>query len=508
VSASRSSLTSRVGIGLVAATLAMMVRSAARPIDDTDVWWNLRLGRDLLHRPWWGTPPSLSTFATADWAPTEPVPEVLGAKIEEWFGLPGLAWLYGLALVAVLLTTFLALRQIASTLPAALATLLVVLASTQSLTPRPQMVSLCLLPVVVVAWFRTSEDQRPRWWLIPLFWFWSCCHGFWFIGGVVGMLVALTMVLTRRVNGAVAIRLLVTAFASLGVVLLTPAGPRVFLAPFVVQDRSSYIIEWHRTDLLSPAALVALLLIAAAAAVGLSHWRYDAVRFVLLAVALFFTWYSSRTVAIGGLIAAVLLADGLEPLVNGDHRNTPAPDRGETIGLLAWAATCLLALALVVPRTTGSPAGVPTGLDPQLDALPSGTVLFNNYETGGWLAWRHPDLDHYIDPLADAYSVSHLQHYVLALHAQPGWNRILRSSRARVALLQQAVPLNRALQERGWVVAGATHGYVLLESPMGVSRSGSFERSRTDYKEPAHPGDLHANAKHADEHCQCPAMAP
>jgi hypothetical protein len=274
-----------------------------------------------------------------------------------------------------------------------------------------------------------------------------------------------TIVVTGRATGAVALRVLATAVASLAVVLLTPAGPRVFLAPFVVRDRSSYIIEWHRTDLLSPAALVALSMIVVALALGFRAWRYDAVCLVLLAAALFFTWYSSRTVSIGGIVAAVVLAVGLERLLSTGDREPLRAGRSETLGILAWAGACLVVLAVVVPHTSTEPSSVPDAFDARLDALPAGTVVFDNYETGGWLAWRHPDLDHYIDPLADAYPVSHLDDYVRALYARPGWERVVRDSRAGAALLQPQVPLAAALRDQGWVQQGTAQGYVLLTAP-------------------------------------------
>ena len=41
-------------------------------------------------------PGSVSTFATADWVPTQWLSEVAMAKTEDWFGLAGVAWLSGL----------------------------------------------------------------------------------------------------------------------------------------------------------------------------------------------------------------------------------------------------------------------------------------------------------------------------------------------------------------------------------------------------------------------------
>ena len=41
-------------------------------------------------------PGSVSTFATADWVPTQWLPQMVMAQTEDWFGLAGVAWLSGL----------------------------------------------------------------------------------------------------------------------------------------------------------------------------------------------------------------------------------------------------------------------------------------------------------------------------------------------------------------------------------------------------------------------------
>jgi len=58
---------------------------------------------------------------------------------------------------------------------------------------------------------------------------------------------------------------------------------------------------------------------------------------------------------------------------------------------------CLVVVALAAPVTSDRPGDVPTGLDAALDRLPPGTRVLNDYDVGGWMVWRHPDLEHYID---------------------------------------------------------------------------------------------------------------
>jgi hypothetical protein len=454
----------RVGLVLVAVLTAGVVRSVAIPVGDTEVWWSLRLGELLSHRAPWCPGPRLSSFATSPYAPTELLPDLVGARVEHWWGLPGLAWLYGCGLAAVVVATYLSLRRLAAAVPAALSTCLVLIAASQSLTPRAQLVSMCLLPVVVVAWLRTADDLRHRWWLVPLTWLWSLCHGFWVVGAGVGCLVVLLLCLDRRATGREAGRLVGLAAACVAVVGLNPVGPRLLLAPLVVRERSAYLIEWFRTDLGTPAPLAVLLMLGITVLLLLRAGAYDVVRVALVAVAAFLTWYSTRTVALGGIVAGVVLADALRAW-------TAAPDarprarRRETEALLVWSGVCLAVLALVVPHTSDRVTGVPTAFDDRLDRLPSGSVVLDSHELGGWLAWRHPDLDHYIDPLADAYPLAHLERYVRVTEAEPGWQATVRDSGARVAVLQSAMPLTAALTDAGWRTVDRSEGYVLLVAP-------------------------------------------
>jgi len=167
---------------LVLVLLGWIAARAARPISDPDDWWHLRLGNDLISQHSLSTPAHWSGYATVDWVPTEPLPEIAAAYVDRWLGLPGLAVLYAAAGMVVVLTVHLTCRRFAAPLPSALATVLTVLAASASLTSRPQLISFALFPIVVSAWLRTEQDHRTRWWLVPLVWLWSLCHGFWFLG--------------------------------------------------------------------------------------------------------------------------------------------------------------------------------------------------------------------------------------------------------------------------------------------------------------------------------------
>ena len=82
--------------------LVSLFVNTARPLTNTDTYFHLRFGHEFLDGWSLRHPGSVSTFATADWVPTQWLSEIVMAKTEDWFGLAGVAWLSGLLEVAAL----------------------------------------------------------------------------------------------------------------------------------------------------------------------------------------------------------------------------------------------------------------------------------------------------------------------------------------------------------------------------------------------------------------------
>jgi hypothetical protein len=456
-------------VGLVCGVLVKIAQQAAQPLSDPDAWWHLRLGNDLIAQHSLTAPDHWSSFATVSWAPTEAVPEVVSAYVERGFGLPGLAWLYALVAMLVAVTVYLTNRREGSAVPAAVAATLTVLAGSGSLTSRPQLLSFILLPIVLAAWLQTERDLKPRWWLVPLTWFWSACHGFWFIGVGYGFLFVAAIALSRRAEAGRLVRLALVAVGSLAVVVLNPSGLGVFEAPFAVRGLAKYVVEWQRTDLTGIGPVAAAVMILATAAIwGVTRRGVSWARVLALLSAVVLLWYAERLVVVAGIVASPLLAGALEVLVSGEGRAASRPREGirREAGVLGvWVALSMVVLAFVVPRTADRPDDVPTAIDPVLDRLPAGTPVFNTYELGGWITWRHPDLEQYIDGLATPYSTQHAADYQRAESRSPGWYQVVTASHAPVALLAADSPLAGGLADRGWTRQGAGAGYVLLARP-------------------------------------------
>ena len=452
-----------VGYVVLGAVLLLVTRNSWRPLGNPDTWFHLRIGQELLG-PWKVSDPgTLSAFATADWVPTQWSAQMLAAAIFDQFGLPGVAWLFGIVQLAAVAAVYVLCRSRSAPLVAALVTVLAVLASTPSFSARPQIVSVVFLAVTVGAWMKSLDDRRPRWWLVPMTWIWATAHGFWSVGVLVGFVACIGLVLDHRpVRRDVLVPFAVPVLSLLAA-CLTPVGPALVGTQLAVSARSSMIGEWGPTSFRqAPALLVALML-----AVLIVVWvrggrvRWSEILFMLLAAAL--AAYAVRMVALGALVAAPLLASALQNLIG---RTRPPPTRRGLAGLAATLAGCGILLALVAPHTAAKPTDVPVDLSGRLAALPAGSAVMVDGTVGSWIEWRFPGLNPVIDGMFDAYTLEYMRKYASAIALEPGWQQFVDGSGAQVAVLAKDGPVATAMVERlGWRRDRTDGAWVLLEAP-------------------------------------------
>jgi hypothetical protein len=402
------------------------------------------------------------------------------ALVYRIFGLPGVVWLYVATVVVVIAVVYLLNRRLAMPLPAVLATLLFVAAGANALAPRPELLSYLFLAVVICTWLETEHDLRPRWWLVLLSLLWSLCHGFWFLGVGYGALAVLGLACGRRATPNQLLRLSMVPVASALVVLLNPVGWRLFAAPFVVSARSGYIVEWQRASLLSTRSLIVVLMVVVCAVIWVLR-PHNATWFkvFIAASALILAWYALRSVVLGGLVMAPLVASALQALLTSTTAQKDTR-RASIVRERLWVCTgvtlLLVLVAAVVPRTAHEPGDVPLAFDSTLDRLPPRTTVFNDYALGGWLAWRHPHLNRWVDGLADAYPVAHLQDTASVMSGGPGWQAVVSRSGATVAILSWPSVAEAEFERRGWKRLGTDDGWVLLRLTEPISGSRTKDR--------------------------------
>jgi len=285
----------------------------------------------------------------------------------------------------------------------------------------------------------------------------------WFSGIIVGAVVVVGLILDRRIRGAIALRLIAIPVASLLVAAVTPAGPGLLLSPFAVGGITQYITEWATPSIhdLSPAATAVMIAIVALtwARGRQASWTH----LILLLVATCWALLSARTVTLGAAMTAPLLAAALQSLL---PEHPPAVGRRELAALGAGVVSCLVVVAILLPGSTGTPANVPNALNATLDRLPPHTVIFNDFLLGGWLLWRHPNLEPVLDGRAEAFPKSQFEGYIKTSQAGAGWQDFLEKTSATFALVKEGSPLATALDERlHWRSLGRDDGYVLLTAP-------------------------------------------
>jgi hypothetical protein len=459
-------------IALLMVSLLWITSKAVAPISDPDDWWHLRLGNELLNQRSFATP-SWSSYADQNWVPTEPVPEVVSAMVDRIFGYAGLAWLFGVALFLVTVSFYALNRQLAAPLPAVVATVASFVPMYGALTSRPQLVSFMLLPIALAVWIRTEQDLRPRWWLLPLIWLWSLCHGFWFIGAAYGCAAVAAIAVGRRATRGQLVRLVALAVGCVAGVLLNPVGVGVFEAPLQVNSSAKFITEWQHPSPMSPGPFGAwLLIVLAVVLLVVARHLVTPFKVALLVAAAFWTWYAERTVIIAAISFAPVLASGLDALLTSSVR--PLAPRG-AVGRFEWRAigatfaVAAAALALAVSGVAREPGDVPRAFDSTLDRVPPSTGVFTAYVLGGWIAWRHAELNQYIDGLSTPYSRDHYLDFFAIENQAPGWYRLVDAARLSVAIVDSGSPVARGLESRGWQLRGSDAGYVLLMRPGVIS---------------------------------------
>jgi hypothetical protein len=445
--------------------IASTVKFGIRPVSDPDAWWHLKTGAYVLAKRRFDGPDPWVPFSSRPFVLTQWLPEVVAQKGYEIFGLPGVAWLRCIAMLALISALLWAARQAADVVPAVIAALAGLIGAGGSLSERPQLVSFILLAVTVGAWWRTAGDLRPRWWLVPLTFLWSCSHGMWGVGVLIGLVVVAGLALDGRLDRRSAARLLAVPALSVIAAALTPVGPRLLLTPLEVSSNvSQFVQEWQPTDARNLFAAVTLVMIALA----LLPWvRGTSARpwwqVALAGSAVVFTLVMSRTVPVGAIIAAPLLAASLQE--QRGHPAAPASRRATA----AWVGLVTAAAIVAVPITGAvaqRPGGWPEGLRPQLAAIPARTVVLNDFSAGGWLLWAEPQLTPVIDLRSEVYSKDYIREYIVTRDVQAGWQTFLARTRPGYALLRAGAPLTVALREQlRWTTVGEDADYVLLRAP-------------------------------------------
>jgi hypothetical protein len=407
----------------------------------------------------------LSDFSHGPWILTQWLPELAMAGAYRVGGLPAVTWLASLAISALCVAVYFVSRRWSGHLGAAIAAGMAALGAAGALSPRPQVVGLIFLVVTTGAWLAAARDLRPRWWLIGLSWVWACCHGTWVLGPLVGLVVIAGLLVHRSLSRDQLTRLVALVLACGAAGLVTPLGLHSIESITAVQAVSPYIEEWRRASLTSPSTLVSLLMAVIVLLAARRTTLPKGVTIGLVGFAVLWTLWHERTIAVGAIVLAPLVAESLSALIGRAH---PAVDRVERAAI---GGALVLSLGLAALLTAVGPSrmvGVPHEADRRLGALPAGSTVFNTDVLGGWLMLDHPAVRQTFDTRVEVYGPDAIQSYFAIMETKPGWQGLYDELDPAAALVADIAPLAQALQDqRGWVVSARGDGYVLLQPGVG-----------------------------------------
>ena len=447
-------------------TFAVLTVEAAAPLHNLDTYFHLRFGHEFLSGEWsLRDPGSVSSLATADWVPTQWLSEVVMAQTEDWFGLPGVAWLSGLLFVSLALAVYVTCRRRAEPAIAALLVVLTLIACTSGLSMRPQMISYLLVVATAAAWLQARDTGRAPWLLVPVTWVWTMCHGMWPIGIVIGVVAVAGIALDRGHTARTVARMAAVPALSAAVSLLTPAGPGLFPAVLRVGSRAEYFYEWNPPDYTKPWVTTLAVILALALVPRLRRGeKLPWLDVLLLGLACACALYSMRTVPVAACLAAPLAAAALQPLLG----ERPVAPRREALVVVGGFLLSLATLAVLVPHTADEPRETATWLDGALGDLPEGTKVVDDTGFGGFLLWRFPQLDVVVHGYGDLYTDDQLERNADLEQVRAGWVELLRGIAPAYAVLPPGSPLAYNLREgEGWTVVEHGDDLELLQPPPG-----------------------------------------
>lgn len=380
------------------------------PVGTNDIGFHLRLGQEIAA----AGPPSVDNHSFT--APGAPYPDHEWlAQLGLWglfsaFGVPGLAIAQG-----VLIGITLALVVYAARGPAplrALVVLPVLLLGFDHSEIRPH-----LLGWVYIAVLGLLLERRRYDWTLGLLLLWANTHASVLLGvGLAGLSCLEDAARTRNV------RPLGWAAAIAIVPLLNPYGIHVYTLFFQISDNADFVGEWqpYGTDTWQFFLLVGMVVGAAVGVVKSDLNLFDAFRLLVLAT---LSFQSSRT----GVVMAIFLAPYFGRWYGADVAKWGRGARQVVLGL-----STVLVLGLLAVRVRDGRA---LRLDLDAEHLPVAAVdfiqrhhltgpMYNDYNFGGYLLWKAPELPVFMDGRIEVYQGNVLDQHLQVSRAAQGWEAI------------------------------------------------------------------------------------
>jgi hypothetical protein len=454
-----------LGTFLAAAALSV----ASFKLADSDMWWHVAVGKDILATAVWPTTDPYSfTARGTDWIAYEWLGEVAMAEAARLGGLVGLAALLGvLAATFMILLYYCAYLRSGNSKAAFVACFLIFFLAAGFFTLRPQLLGYIFLLVTLITLEHFRQGHPRAIWVLPgLFLLWVNTHGTFTFGLLALALTWASGLVARHLSFVTCQRhesgslcaetwnppqrrqLLFVMLCSVLVLPLTPYGTRVAAYPLRMALSQpiniSSISEWQP---LGASGEVLKLFLAFFLPFLLAQiiWRpvYRLEEMVLLLFATYMACEHSRFLILFVVIFAPLLAMLLARWV---PQYEQAKDRA-TLNAALVTLIVLVVAAKLLPRQKDLERDVakayPQGAVEYLRAHPLAGPMLNEYGWGGYLIWAMgQESSVFIDGRADVYEYAGiLSDYFRIMRLDRETLPLLRKYRVKACLIERESPL-------------------------------------------------------------------
>ena len=140
------------------------------------------------------------------------------------------------------------------------------------------------------------------------------------------------------------------------------------------------------------------------------------------------------------------------------------------LAVIGMAAAVLAVLAVSMTQRAEQQVA-PQWLDDYLDAAPEGTQVLNDWDTGAYFLWRHPQLELAMHGYVDVFTDAELERNSAIIDLRPGWDDRVEALDADLALLAPSSPLAYALEDDGWTRIDGDEQFILLSPPATLTRA-------------------------------------
>ena len=425
---------------------------------DTDFWWHLKVGEDILATRHWPTTDAYSFTAPGQpWMAAEWLGDVLFAWVERIGGLRALDMLLIVMSAAIILAlyAFCTIRSGNSKASFAATAILTVL-SLSVFNFRPQMLGFLFLVLTLIALERFRQG-RPRslWFLPPLFVIWVNAHGSWMIGlftifvywvsGLkefqLGGMEMRAWTIAQREQLSLVFLLCVAALP------LTPYGTRLAFFPFQFINslpvNLASINEWQPMPFNVFGAKLFLTLILGwfvAQLVYKPKWRLEELILFFFGTAM--ACLHVRFLLIFVPFFAPLLATTLARWIPPYQR-----EKDQYLMNAALMAAMLIGMIYFFPPYAEIEKNIatmyPSGAVSFMRTHPVPAPMFNSYGFGGYLEWSGGGRDRvFIDGRGELYETSGVfADYMHITLLQPGALSVLHGYRVQSCLFDRDQPL-------------------------------------------------------------------